>query len=105
MQLAGEVSDVGQEGRGVGCGVVAEDPGAAAVGPVEAEQAADGGGLAGPVRAEEAEDLPLVKGQAHVGDPPAPTEGLGEVFGDDRSLAHAALCSFATSTSPARNWR
>ena len=105
MQLAGEVADVGQEGGGVRGGVVAEDAGAAAVGPVEAEQAADGGGLAGPVRAEEAEDLPLVKGQVHVGDPPAVTEGFGEVFGDDRGLAHAALCSFATSTRPERNCR
>ena len=67
------------------CGL-AEDAGDAGRGPGQAEQGADGGGLAGAVRAEEAEDLAggNVEGHRVDGGSPAVSLRQSEYFNGGR---------------------
>jgi len=67
-------------------GVAAEQDGLPRIGPLEAEERADGGRLARPVRAQQRHDLPLVDPKADVGERDDGPEGLADVaqLGRDR---------------------
>ena len=91
-EVARVAAEVGELPMDRGClrpGVQPEDPGAAALGPDQAQEHPDRGGLAGAVRAQEAEDLALVDVGLQVDDAAALAIPPGQAAQLDR-LGHAA---------------
>src|SRR5262249_20046987 len=80
-QLAGEVGDQLAGGAAVGPAVVPADGGAPAGGAQEAQQQAQGGGLAGPVGPEQADDLAGPDAEREVGQGGEVAVTLGEAVG------------------------
>jgi hypothetical protein len=73
---------------GVAPGVAAEQPDLSRVGPQEAEDDPDGGGLAGAVGAEEAVHLAGGDGEVEPVERPRPPEGLDQTRDGDRGVVH-----------------